>query len=1232
MSTPPTPVQETNTARPAATPNGSPLIPDTMVDIPTQRMYAIAFLGMLQALKLYDFYRLTSPTDDMTELAFAFKWLLTDGLALYLLPVFRIPWLCFQPSTTLIQIAVMFAIDLMLSSRYEVVLLSGFCPANVQVPLSALVCSAWKVILNREMSIDERRVKVNDIVFNSSRILGKHTVHVLPESTVKLGASIGGSCLCVNTGSTIPIPLRFNSTVPTMVNYSVTDFETSKKTFYEIKGRKLRKLVEQAEPDAVHSAAYTIPLAADKAGLYRLEKALDDHKLEIRVYRSDVLVVPCPGAVFGTLNTESNFDRCTNDFDEMRIRVSGLPPLKVQYSRKVTDRQSISTIESVQPDGYSSPLFSQGSNALAKMEDSDLSWAQTHVVDIRLNSSLTTAGDCMYRIEEVQDACGNIVSYKDGDNPMPLGNEQSQIFRVHERPRVFFQDCHPTLKLLEGRKCELPFQVRSQDPGPFSVELEYKVGEGSTVHKKIIALKEPNDKLAISKPGIYSLRSIHTSFCSGEVLEPSICTVITPPHPSLDVSFDSIEDKCTGSIGTSVDLILIGEPPFTVDYRIIRDQKHASSHRTKVERLRQQLRFTPEEAGHYIYEFTNLNDANYNNIELDRKKLRTEQTVFPLASAAFDLGNRHSPRKICLGSNDKIGVKLIGSAPFELHYDFIYPNGKHDKKTANNISNYKFTIETPELTSGGTYTVSLTTVIDSNGCKTMLKEKDVKLEVRRERPRGHFYILDGSREMKVTEGSSVKIPLRLTGNKPWQVSYRNLNRPKPNNMPVVVIIADANDFLTVTEEGEYELVEIKDSSCPGTLDPEGQRFKVGWLEKPSLRMPSISGDERVITRNDVCEGDEDIFTVEFSGNPPFTVDYDIIHFTEDGYAERPIHKELTAALPHASIRITSTKSGEVQYRFKKISDALYTDINSPDSDSLFLVKQRVNPKPTANFANPGKTYSYCLNTDPEDTDTEGIPLKLEGTAPFALEIEIKHEISGRTDSFNSFSITKNSYELRLPAQAMTLGRHRIRIAKITDANGCARYIDPNSAGHITISVTEIPSIHPVDERTWYCVGDRISYNLAGQAPWQIEYEFQGKRRVASSPTGTFTRIAEKPGNWTIISVSDRGSNCKATVGLSKPIYDIPSVRVAQGNSIVEDIHEGMLLPPFSFTYARTEVVDKKRKTKPKIYETHTVQTNEHVYSLFTSQEGSYEVISLQDARCRYPHDLSTSQKLLKNAL
>ena len=111
---------------------------------------------------------------------------------------------------------------------------------------------------------------------------------------------------------------------------------------------------------------------------------------------------------------------------------------------------------------------------------------------------------------------------------------------------------------------------------------------------------------------------------------------------------------------------------------------------------------------------------------------------------------------------------------------------------------------------------------------------------------------------------------------------------------------------------------------------------------------------------------------------------------------------------------------------------------------------------------------------------------------------------------------------------------------------------------------------------------------------------------------TWSRVAKTPGVFAITSVGHQSNQCeKRVVDIVKRVHPLPTVRVRAGKSRIEDIHEGEQAeivfelegtPPFTLGFQRSLPTDRNPHAPP--VEQHTVTTDAHSYSVFTSQEGA----------------------------
>jgi nucleoporin POM152 len=98
-----------------------PLIPLHLLDAPSQRFYAVSIYVALFAWRLYDWYQLVEEDgDSIAEFWHFLKWGAIDGVFLYGLPGFRIPWLEWSWATTTVLFLAHAILDGLLMFRISV--------------------------------------------------------------------------------------------------------------------------------------------------------------------------------------------------------------------------------------------------------------------------------------------------------------------------------------------------------------------------------------------------------------------------------------------------------------------------------------------------------------------------------------------------------------------------------------------------------------------------------------------------------------------------------------------------------------------------------------------------------------------------------------------------------------------------------------------------------------------------------------------------------------------------------------------------------------------------------------------------------------------------------------------------------------------------------------------------------------------------------------------------------
>ncbi|CAM1503782.1 Fc.00g013730.m01.CDS01 [Cosmosporella sp. VM-42] len=1187
-----------------------PVIPLTLLDAPQQRLYAFGVYVLLWAWKLYDWLQVVEDGDISWWLFL--KWIFIDFAFLFGVPELRIPWLeLSQPVVTTV-----FSLHLVIN--YMLMF-------NIPLPWQSWLLGFAKVLYDREISVSEHNVKVSSILNNHSLIMGKQIINILPEGSAVLNPEQHPFCLSTGkTKSIAALPIYFNASIPAEIELIRIDLDTNKEESIKVSHRDVARVAKQIREHTADqsTAGFHWDYPVKKPGVYRLGKVLDEYKLEVQRTTKDTYVVPCPRAQIKAAADSS--ERCIRDLSDLSLEVYGTPPLKIVYSRTINGKDKSFHFQSLQPDGFSSPLLRASSNIVLENSD-DISWVRPAHVNVGLNESMTWSGEWQYSVDEVHDAFGNVAKYGEpGDEFEKAKPGLIHKFSVKERPKIKLDGCdlRNPLKVAKGGRTRLP--VGFSKVGPIddtSHEITWDFSpidsltnsgdHGDKISVGSYSAKNSHDNPLISEPGLYTLKSVSSGSCQGQVDEPSSCLLLNPLEPHLAIRTEDIPDKCAGnSIGLRVDLDLVGTPPFLVRYDVI-SSGHVDKRTHKVTGLRSQLELVPKTAGHHKYVFTSIDDDIYKGLPLTGNDKVLEQVVKPAASAV--IMSPTGEMNACLDSEVELPVMLYGDAPFTLEWEIVH-DGKRKSERVTKIEDNNFKIKTPALTKGGEYILALSSVQDKRGCRTFLSDQ-IKISVRRQRPRVAFGSIEHKQSIMTVENTALRLPLRLQGEAPWTVSYRNLNG---TGDIVTRTATNANDWILAKERGIYELVEVSDNQCPGNVDIPASTFFVDWFPRPEISLiesESITSSSGLFVKHDVCEGDIDGFEVNLKGSPPYHVGYEIKHKSFQG-SSAISRKAFDAPLSKTSISMDTSKPGHYTYQFSALADNLYNDNKNFDP---LIVKQRVNAKPSAGFTKPGQSFKFCME---EQEYEDKIPITLTGVAPFYVEVEVKHQAGSSPELYRIPSIDSNTYGMRIPRQHLRLGSQQVRIRTVRDARGCQQKYELNTPS-IQIQLYDAPSIYPLESREDYCVGERIAYTLSGTPPFDIQYDFNG-RWNAKSQTTNFRRIAEKPGEFIITSISDKASECRAAVNLPKTIHPMPSVQISRGKQSRVDIHEGNEVdilfefwgtPPFEFTYTRS--TNAKKGQKSVVIETRHDISHEHSKVVKASQEGTYEVVAIKDKFCSF---------------
>lgn len=502
-----------------------------------------------------------------------------------------------------------------------------------------------------------------------------------------------------------------------------------------------------------------------------------------------------------------------------------------------------------------------------------------------------------------------------------------------------------------------------------------------------------------------------------------------------------------------------------------------------------------------------------------------------------------------------------------IRYEVMF-NRRTNAFTIADIQSPSYVIISPPFDNPGTYTVTLKKIVDSQGCSQILNNDDsVTINVKRDKPTVGFR--NSHEILWFLEGGSVELPLQLTGNPRWDVTY--IYHLDMDNVRKAYNLVNPNSFLTVTEPGRYELLEVKDSYCLGKVIPEKKEIEAKWLPKPFLRIAEGEAEPLLQTgyfkRNSICAGKEDTLGLVLQGRAPWVINYKII-----SNRETIVHQQ-TIGFPSTRIRLMTENPGLHIYNFSSIADDVYTEQN----EMLLILEQTVLSNPSARFVNRDIVY-HCVGT--AFTRDDSIMIEMDGVPSFSLVFEVMHESSNHVETLRMESINNTLYYFQPKEKFSLVGQYTISIVYISDSQGCSRSLEgPDKT--LIVQVTDVASIDRTFHQQFHCVGDILDYSLQGKVdyfnfhlfnlvflnltfyfvegilPLNITYEYNGEVKFAISRTNTLAFGADKPGNMTITNICHQRNKCCGFVAnLTEIIYDLPSAFVSEGKEVISDIREG----------------------------------------------------------------------------
>lgn len=1263
-----------------------PLIPSHIVDEAFQRMFVVSLFILIQAYKIYDLLAINVINEQsgvpLGKFSFVLKYSFIDGILLWFLPILNISYLTFSPLMTLLLTVIFNVTNILLVSKFNLGLILGVVGPYLK-----------SFQRSRELTVGGDSINAHAIDMDS-HFRGKYTIHYLPDSLVKFNV-FGMESVCQDRGIKDPfyIPTEFNTTTDIgllELQYTSPQNQVSFILYGESDlGRLMRRDVSHLKSYKGYvrddDRVFYLEIPAREPGTYKINKIRDKNGVGIRHVQREFSFAYCPGASFivpKALDKATNKICVGSKLDDLNLKLplltlDGVPPLHATILTSFNNKKQsvIDTEVSVDLNGIDAHKFNFTNLFSHKITRNLL---EQEILKNPKILDVHESGTVQFQLLEVKDSLGNVKKY----NPQSDSPDLRYGIDLLTRPSLRLIDYDSLAKLLVNGTKRIGFAT-SKNIGeqlPLEVQIAYFDGKDSSKTSNFThyfkSFEDLKRGVEISKPGSYKILDVKGQWCLCDFSKAGLSIDRVLP-PEVEIASQALMDKCVGMTGYNFKFNAKGEPPFEIGYSVYQNTTSGKlrplpGNNGRINRVLNgkghefEFNYKPPGEGNFAIVFDSLRDHNYKTpIGLDKAK-HTYLTYFKQRSrVSFFTPEVHIPKKTlrtCQGESTTIPLYFKGNFPFTFDYSIIDSNtGKAVvTKTKQHTDEEVFNIKTEDISKGGSYKVILENIVDGISCTADYNTKEIiEVFTRSDTPSVEFETSSLTTHHKIVEGSYVEVPLKVqssvgrTSSDAIEYEVIDLNNSKSKRTRTL----RGTGPLKLSEPGIYKLTGFSNGGCGGTIGTTERTIHVSFYDKPQLKVevpesildPSSNEEEFILKSS--CQGCKRKVTIGLEGKGPFVIDYKITF--PSGRSEV---RSMTTEKLSLSINLPTTQSGIYRHKFKGVYDTRYTK-GRFSSKRLPEVTYEVFESPSIEFANTANIQICEALLGYDIPDLRTLPTKQRGKAPFSLDLSITGDGLSSPKSLKINNVSEPWLDLNNALDPkggfiwnnLKQGEYEISITNVTDGNGCVAK-ETSHFNSFVVSVTPAPDIFKFKhDNKHFCVGDHVGYDITGVPPYTMFYEFNGNQHKAKT-SSQFRRLAAKTGTIKVSALEDSSAgSCminidpesKKAKDLEITIHDLPSVEINQGDSIIQDIHEGEMTemklsftgtPPFTVTYVRTLDPNSKarrsknsklRKSNKKITETTTVKDIwDHEYKVMVGLEGTYEAIEIRDAFCMAKKDFS----------
>ncbi|OFX28657.1 MAG: hypothetical protein A2033_06290 [Bacteroidetes bacterium GWA2_31_9] len=504
----------------------------------------------------------------------------------------------------------------------------------------------------------------------------------------------------------------------------------------------------------------------------------------------------------------------------------------------------------------------------------------------------------------------------------------------------------------------------------------------------------------------------------------------------------------------------------------------------------------------------------------------------------------NSDATICSGQFADIKIDFTGTAPWTFTYTIDGLNPVNVTTTDN-----PYILNVAE---GGLY--EIVAISDLNKAGTCFSGS-AKITVNSTIPTTNI----STGNTSICSGSSINIPVQLTGTSPWTLTYT-----KDGANPISITTANNPYIITTSEAGLFEITSISAGGCSGSVFVGNADISISALPTSSFTSNSVVS---------VCQGEFTVFPIEFTGIAPWTFTYTLNN-------QNPV-SEISLANTY---ELTAFETGE--YSIINISDA------NCSSSTLQSTKQLIVKELPTSIMTEVNT-SICSGNVVE------IPVEFTGNAPFTFVYSINDSIY--------LEVITSDYLYQL--QVNEAGTYQITSLY---GDGC---VSSNNIGISNVILNPLPTSEFVDgnNQLQICEGEiaNLPINFTGTAPWTFSYTVNNFNQIdITTSDNQYILNTAEAGVYEIQSVSDNNCSNLSTLGTPEVVViPLPSASLINSSasycvgSNVNIPVEFSGLAPWTFTYTIDGL-------NPNI-----ITTSDNPYNLSVSSSGIYQINNISSNNC-----------------